>query len=159
MKKFDESKCAKYYVNKKGEVFSKFLGKLRRKKITVHSRGYAYVRTVNRNYQLHRIVASAFLKNPLNKPCINHKDGDKLNNKVENLEWVTYKENAQHALKIGLSKLPKKNEGPLKYSNKECKDVLKRVASGMTYLEAGKKYLMPYSTVAHLARGSRRLIS
>jgi hypothetical protein len=54
-------------------------------------------------YLIHRLVASAFIPNTENKPEVNHWDGNKLNNKIDNLEWATHKENCEHRELHGLS--------------------------------------------------------
>jgi len=52
---------------------------------------------------IHRWLAENFIPNPYNLPCVNHKDGDKWNNELNNLEWCTYSENIQHAFDTGLN--------------------------------------------------------
>lgn len=65
--------------------------------------GYNYVNLVKDKkkfrFKNHRIVAESFISNPENKPCVNHKDGNKINNHVNNLEWCTYSENTIHSFK------------------------------------------------------------
>lgn len=78
----------------------------------VSSSGYKFVRIGKKSYPVQRVVASTFIPNPENKPQVNHIDGDKTNNAVSNLEWVTNQENVQHAVKLGLRGARKTLRGP-----------------------------------------------
>ena len=69
---------------------------------TLNVRGYHSVGIKRRTYMVHRLVAIAFIPNPENKEFVNHKDGNKLNNHVDNLEWCTCRENNLHARQTGL---------------------------------------------------------
>jgi hypothetical protein len=93
----------KYVVNIKGDIRRLSTGQ--KLKPQPDKEGYLRVNLQAKMYRIHRLVASAFIGNPENKPSVNHKDGVKSNNHVDNLEWVTHKENFQHAkaiLKVGI---------------------------------------------------------
>lgn len=103
----------KYIVSNLGNVMSiphNYTDKLNREFIidgrtltkTDDGRGYDRVRLGDKQYRIHRLVAEAFIPNPLNLSEVNHKDGNKKNNCVENLEWVTHQENIIHAVETGL---------------------------------------------------------
>lgn len=55
---------------------------------------------IRRSFPVHRLVALAFLPNPEHKPVVNHRDGDRRNNRLSNLEWATYGENSRHAVGV-----------------------------------------------------------
>lgn len=96
-----------YQVSNKGRIKSlaRIVGNCKRKdKIIIpkdNGTGYykvnLYKNGKHKNHYVHKLVASVFINNESNKPCINHKDYNRKNNNVENLEWVTYKENNNYS--------------------------------------------------------------
>ena len=68
----------------------------------INSNGYVIATLDKEQLSVHRLVALHFLPNPYGHPQVNHKDGNKENNHVDNLEWCSAQDNAQHALKTGL---------------------------------------------------------
>lgn len=94
----------RYCVTEKGNVINTATGRTLKTDIT--GCGYARVTlsvdNVPNRQSVHRLVAKAYIPNPDEKPFVNHIDGNKLNNTVSNLEWVTCSENFLHAQEIGL---------------------------------------------------------
>jgi len=115
--KFIKGYEGRFSIDIKGNVYSHMNNagksniksyKLRKQQISIW--GYPVIDLVNKNRQrkkrpIHRLVALTYIKNPLNRPCINHKDGNKQNNNINNLEWVTYSENEKHSRNF-LNKVP-----------------------------------------------------
>lgn len=96
----------KYFISENGDVTNQ-KGKL----IKPYCRSRYITVTISKNgkmktHYVHRLVAIAFLPNPKNYPEINHKDGNKHNNNVSNLEWCTSSINKQHAYDTGLKVAP-----------------------------------------------------
>lgn len=69
---------------------------------TLNNRGYYSIGIMKKTFMVHRLIAKAFIPNPKNKPFVNHIDGNKLNNSMNNLEWCTAQENTQHSFDAGL---------------------------------------------------------
>lgn len=135
-----------YSVNKLGQVKNDRTGKTI--KAVEVTGGYLQIRLwVNQksyNRLLHRVVASAFISNPYNKPEVNHIDGNKLNNCADNLEWVTRSENQRHRYNI----LQHRGHNPsTKEANESC---MKKVIC----IETGKEFKS--ITAAAVAYGGKQ---
>lgn len=79
---------------------------------------------------VHRLVAQTFIPNPNNKPCVNHINGDKTNNCVDNLEWCTYSENNKHSYKTNLRNSKGENNPIHKLTNNQVCEIRKKYQKG-----------------------------
>lgn len=89
----------KRYYQRNGKILKKAINPYGYYCVTIK-----YLNGTQKVMGVHQLIAKTFIPNPDNKPQVNHIDGNKLNNKINNLEWCTVKENIQHAYKIGLNK-------------------------------------------------------
>ena len=125
-----------YFVNEQGDVFSTKHGSIKRLKSGNHPQGYLLISICNngnsKNILVHRLIAQTFIPNAENKPEVNHKNGIKWDNRVENLEWVTKSENMSHAKSTGLFN----NGGENHYNTKLTKEQIIQIRE----LYATKKY-------------------
>lgn len=96
----------RYKITKDGNVINKTTGKI--KSFYISNNGYKrvslWIDGKQKKMSIHRLVALTYIPNPNNLPQINHKDGNKLNNNVDNLEWCNQEHNTKEAYKIGLIK-------------------------------------------------------
>ena len=84
-----------YFISNFGRVFSKKSNKVMKNRV-VSKNGYQQITLDNSQLLVHRLVAQAFIPNPNNLPCVNHKDENPGNNDFRNLEWCTYKYNSNY---------------------------------------------------------------
>ncbi len=103
-------------------------------------RSVIYKNGKQQNISLHRIVAETFILNPLNLPQVNHKDGNKTNNRVENLEWVTPSINWHHARKNSLIKNVGETSHRAKLSIKQVREIRQKHLAGLGAYVIAKQY-------------------
>lgn len=103
--------------------------------------------------RLHRIVATAFIPNNCDLPEVNHKDGDKTNNSVENLEWVTSKGNKDHAWNIGLYSNKTENHYAAVLTNTQVHQICELLEKGINNSVIADKFVIDKSIVAHIKAG------
>ena len=123
-----------YYVSNNGRVINAETGQFMA--LFHDEKGYVITSLMceegrNKTVKVHRLVATAFIPNPLDLPHVNHIDGRKKNNYYENLEWSTISDNVLHAYKNGLI-TPKRGElnGTNKYSEDVIRYICKQLANG-----------------------------
>ena len=105
-----------------------------------------------KNADLHRLVAETFIANPNNKTTVNHKDGNKENNKIDNLEWATQKENNNHAAANGLNLFLKKlSVDQIKKMRKEYIPYSRKFGA----VALSKKYNCSINTARLIVEGKR----
>jgi hypothetical protein len=140
------------FIFEKGrDVYCKRKGKLL---LVDTSTGYARVNIkINGDSfhkEVHRMVAELFIPNPTQAPIINHIDGNKLNNLVENLEWVTYKENTTHCLILCLQ------THDSKLTDLDILEIRELIEMGCSNSEIAKLYNVHRSSIYNIKSGKRK---
>ena len=128
--------------------------------IQTDANGYKYIHLnksgKSKAFKIHVLVARAFIKNPKGHPFVNHKDGNKANNNVTNLEWCTQSENEKHAHSIGLKNHKGENHPISQFSNEQILEVRRMFEKDkLSQREIGRKMNMNYKTVHKIVHRQR----
>ena len=141
------AEAPRYLITSDGTVINRETGHVMKQ--LVNTGGYYYVQlSINKKHRcrtVHRLLAEAFIPNPDKKPYINHIDGDRKNNAIENLEWCTAQENTDHAAKV-LQRLTQYQE----YNKKNS------IPVQGTYPDGTKTAIFPSMGAASRAVGVRK---
>lgn len=151
------SKYGEYEVSSEGRA-KNGLGNLML--LRPHYKGYRMIRVIKNfkstNFQVHRAVALAFIPNPNNHPQVNHKNGIKSDNRVENLEWCTNYENHLHAKINGLLPIPKRGQDHAQayLTNEEALEIRNaKLGNGITRAHLCKKYGVTIHVIKDIRNG------
>ena len=143
----------RYSVDENGNVFSHHRGIKLKPGLT--SRRYLDVNLAGKRRQVHRLVAEAFLPDFLDKPQVNHKDGNKQNNHISNLEMATSSENMLHAYKTGLNRKGE-NHPNAKLSNEDVATIKMLLCEGERGVLIAKKFGVVKSVIYGIKSGRTR---
>lgn len=126
-------------------------------KLRKGNRGYVTIflrvgtpQKIARCFPVHRLVAMAFIPNPLGLPEVNHLDLDKANNRAENLEWISRLNNYLHAAAAGVARFKRT------LTDEDVTTIREMCLSGLAQAEIARRYGVNQSTVSRIAGGKRR---
>lgn len=123
-----------------------------------HGHQYHFVELYSKAFSVHRLVALTYLPNPKKYAQVNHKDGDRLNNNVSNLEWCNQKQNSQHAQASNLFVQKYGEEhGGHKLSTLAVIAMRRKRSRGAKLVELSKEFRTSVSNVSYICRGETRI--
>lgn len=141
-----------YFVTECGKVWSEKTKRFL--KLRPLPSGYLKVSVgyPQKDHYIHRLVATAYIANPKNKKEVNHKNGDKTDNRVSNLEWATHSENQLHKTRVlGISSGEK--DVKAKMTNKEVALIKKRISLGERPTHLAKEYGVTRKAICSIKHG------
>lgn len=145
-----------YSISSNGNVRNDNTGRILKPGIASH--GYLTVALYEsrkpKTHLLHRLIAINFINNHFNKKIVNHIDGNKLNNSIENLEWCTMLENIRHAAENGLTASGMRN-ARCKLSDEDYKKIRELFKSGKTQTSIAKIYKVNQSIISRIINRKR----
>lgn len=127
----------KYQISNLGNVKNAKTGRILKQNKKRYSNVVLYIKSKPKYYRVHRLVAEAFIPNPNNYPYINHKDENKQNNNVENLEWCDAKYNSNYGKR---NELVSKNQSKYKIIQKDLNNNIIKVWDNIWDLTHNTKY-------------------
>lgn len=142
-----------YTIYEDGRVYSHISKKFLKQSLSKHSGYLVYGSKLG---SVHRLIVTHFIGAIPDGMVVNHKDGNKLNNRVDNLEIVSQSENQKHAFRHGLQ-LPQKGEtnGAAKLSNEDCEELCQMLLAGHSNDDIGKKFNLHPRYVSLIRHGRR----
>ena len=146
-----------YSVDTDGRIFSEKFGKVRELKGIDNGGGYLQVELwkngKSKRMQMHRLVAMAFLDNPENYAEVNHKNGIKTDNRLDNLEWCSRSMNQKHAFAIGLKSNKGSKNNASKITDEQAIEIFSRLDNGEQPIEITKDYPTSRNAITKMKTG------
>lgn len=145
-----------YYATEDGHIYSSKSRRLITERL--NNKGYKIVNlSIDgkcKTFSVHRLIAQAYIPNPNNLPTINHKNGIKTDNRIENLEWVTFSENTTHAVATGLL-MPAKGRDTKngRFEDEDIKRIKELYSQGLSQYKIAEMYNVTRGTIQQILNG------